>query len=328
MKKFCPKCGKEIKTGVFCDNCKPRIIDYKPAKIKLCVDCNKVFINGAWKKTDLKKAIKTELSNKIKQKNIAINLPDTSKLMIKPGLKTELIAEIVQDEAIHEIPITIETTYCNICSKKGTQYFEGVLQLRNINKKNQKIINKEIEFEKKHNNFINKVVEYKNGLDLYFTNKKFLPKLAQRLISKAGGLTTSSSKLFSYNSQKGKNIYRLNVLVEFPEFNKNEIIQFDKKILKIKKLGKTNTAINLLTQKKFMFDYKTYKKLKQENKIKRLKEYETRIIKTHPEITALDPRTYQEIKVINAKNEEIDTNIRIVIVKNQAIITGKSQENK
>ena len=323
MVRFCPKCGKSIKTGVFCEDCKPHVIDYKISNIKICCVCKKIFSHGSWKKVNnLDEAIIKEIKTKIKQKDIEINLIGELD-ELKPGTSHEFKAEVIIDEAVHEIPFVIEVTYCPDCSKKGTEYFEGILQIRNNSLEFDKIINKELQKEAKFNNVANKKVDQPNGVDLYMTKKKRIPKLAQRIVDKIGGLYSLNSQLFTHNHLTSKDVYRLNVLLELPDFIVGDIFYFKRKYIQIKKLGKNITARNILTRKKVMFTYREYKKIKEKDSdaIKKLDVKQTTIIRLYPIQEVLHPENYQPVKVIN-ENPELkeDDKVSIILIDRGAII--------
>lgn len=323
MVRFCPKCGKSIEKGVFCTNCRPHVLDYKLSNIKMCCVCNKIFTHGSWKKTNnIKALIIKEIKSKIKQKDVEIKL--LSELPeLKPGIKESFTAEVIQNDAVHEVPFEIEVTYCTVCAKKGTQYFEGILQIRGSNKERDKIISLELAREAKHGNVVNKTVKHPKGLDLYMTHRRSLPKLAQRIVDKLGGLYSLNPKLFSHNHQTGKDIYRLNVLLELPEFNIGDVFLFKKKYVLIQSLGKNITAKNILNNKKVMFSYKEFKKIKEKDSesVKQFDVYETSIIRLHPNQEVLHPENYQPVKVLNPiDNAEEDQKVKIILIDKGAIV--------
>ncbi len=321
MSRFCPKCGKTIKEGVFCEDCKPRIIDFKKSEIKICCVCDKIFSHGIWKKVNnLRDAVIKEINSKIKQKDIIINidkLPDS-----KPGIKAECVAEIIQDKVTHEVPFTIEMTYCPRCSKQGTQYFEAILQIRNISESRRKIIEQEMKKEAKQGNIVNKAVTQPKGIDYYMTSRRSMPKLAQRILEKTGGISSLNPRLFSLDHQTGKEIYRLNVFLELPEFDIGDVFLFKKKYILITDLGKQISARNLLTNKKVLFTYKEFKYIQERDteSIKKLNKKTSKIIKIYPLQEVLHPDTYQPIKLLNPILEpELDQKLDIIIIDKGAI---------
>lgn len=322
MARFCPKCGKRIDSGVFCDNCKSDSIDYKLPVIRMCCTCQRLFTHGSWKRTnDPETLIKKEIKSKIKQDDIKVNL--LGELTdLKPGLTQNFVAEVDHRGVIHEIPFNVEVTYCSACSKKGTQYFEGILQIRNLTDERRPIVNFQINKDDDHDNVVNKIVEFPNGLDLYMTKKKFIPKLAQKIIQQLGGLTTSNVKLFSHNHQTGKDIYRLNVLLELPEFEKEDVFFYNKKYIVINNLSKFISARNLLTNKTVLFRYNEYKELKQKDStlVTKLEKHKTKVIRTRPHIEVLHPETYQPLRIINSVEVSNDEEVEIILTDKGAIL--------
>jgi len=323
MARFCPKCGKSITKGVFCEDCKPHVIDYKISNIKICCVCKKIFSHGSWKRVNnLDGAIIKEIKSKVKQKNAEVNLIGELD-ELKPGTNHEFKAEVVIDEVVHEIPFVIEVTYCRDCSKKGTEYFEGILQIRNNTPEFDKVINKELGKEEKYNNVANKKVTQPNGIDLYMTKKKRIPKLAQRIVEKIGGLYTLNSQLFTHDHLTSKDVYRLNVLLELPNFNIGDVFYFKKKYIKIEKLSKNINARNLLTKKKVVFTYAEYKKIKEKDSdsIKKFDVKQTTIIRLRPAQEVLHPENYQPVKVLNENSElKEDDKVNIILIDKGAII--------
>jgi NMD protein affecting ribosome stability and mRNA decay len=323
MARFCPKCGKSIDNGTFCNDCKPRILDYKLSSFKICCVCSKLFTHGSWKDTkDLQALIIKEIKSKIKQKDVEVKLVEDLP-ELKPGIQETLTAEVTKEGVVHEIPYKIEITYCNICAKKGTQYFEGILQIRGSNKERDKVINMELDREAKNGNVANKTVNYPNGIDLYMTHRRSLPKLAQRIVESIGGLYTLNAKLFSVNHMTGKEIYRLNVLLELPEFDAGDVFLFKGKYVVIVSFGKKITARNLLTNKKIMFPYVEFKKIKEKDSesVKKLDTYKTTIIRLHPNQEVLHPENYQPVKVLNQIDDaKEDQKVKIILVDKGAII--------
>jgi NMD protein affecting ribosome stability and mRNA decay len=323
MARFCPKCGKSIDKGTFCLDCKPHVLDYKESNMKVCCVCGRIFTHGSWKKTNnINVSIIKDIKSKIKQKDIEVKLIDKVP-ELKPGIQETLMAEVTEEGVVHEVPFNIEITYCTICAKLGTQYFEGVLQIRNSNKEKDKVINSELAREAKRGNAVNKTVNHPKGVDLYMTHRRSLPKLAQRIVEKLGGLYTLNAKLFSHNHQTGKEIYRLNVLLELPEFDVGNVFYAKKKYLLVESLRKNISCKNLLTGKKVMFTYKNYKKAmdKDNESYKKFEVKQTSIIRLHPHQEVLHPENYQPVKVLNPlESAKEDDKVKIILTEKGSII--------
>ncbi len=308
---------------MFCADCRPRVLDYKLSNIKICCVCKKIFTHGSWKQTnDIEVSIIKEIKSKIKQKDVEVNL--VGKLPeLKPGIQETIIAEVTSEGVTHEVPFKIEITYCNICAKKGTQYFEGILQIRNSNDRKDKVINEELAREAKKGNVVNKTASYPNGIDLYMTHRRSLPKLAQRIVERLGGLYTLNAKLFSLDHLTGKEIYRLNVLLELPEIEIGEVFLFKGKYIILISFGKNITSRNLLTNKNVIFTYAEFKKIKEKDSesIKKFEVYDTTIVRLYPSQEVLHPENYQPVKVINPiEGAKEDQKVKIILSDKGAIV--------
>ncbi len=323
MARFCPKCGKGIDKGVFCADCKPHVLDYKSSSVKICCVCKKMFVHGSWKKADDPIAlIAKEIKSKVRQKDVEVKvigqLPE-----LKPGIRQFMTAEVIQDEIVHEVLCEVEVTYCNRCAKLGTQYFEGVLQIRNISESAKKIVAYILSKAAEQGNAVNKVVTHPKGVDYYMTNKRAMPKLAQKIIERAGGFYSSSAKLFSHNHQTGKEIYRLNVLLELPDFNIGDVFFFKKKYIIIESFSKNIGSRNLLTGKKVMFSYAEFNKIrdKDPDQAKKIIASDTTIIRLRPQQEVLHPENYQPVKVLNPIDDaKEDQKVKIILIDKGAII--------
>ncbi len=208
---------------------------------------------------------------------------------------------------------SIEKTVCPKCSKQGSKYFEGILQARNIDKEIKEFIESQV--IKQHNKgvFITKKVNQKNGIDYYLSSKKFLASISKKLIASFGGIIKSNAKLFSRNKQTSKDIFRVNVLYQAPEFKKHDIIKINNHLLKITNISKKISGIDLKTGKKASFIYK------KSNPIK-LEKHKTIVSKIKPHIEVLDPITYQSTKVENKAKVKPNQKVSVVIDKGIFII--------
>ena len=209
--KFCARCGKkgETKEGL-CKECykivHPSSLECKDIVVKVCENCNRVFYRNRWSKFhNLKEAVKSIAKDCIKDKR---------KIEIKPkmGHKPEVNAEIVESMEKFVIPVKIEKIICPFCGKCNGSYFQGVLQLRNIDPKIMKYVLNDLDKKRKEGVFIQKMVDVKNGADIYLTSQKYLQVLGSKLKKRFGGEVKITRKLFTRNKQTGKNVYRLTVL--------------------------------------------------------------------------------------------------------------------
>lgn len=117
----------------------------------------------------------------------------------------------------------------------SSNYFEGILQLRNAN---DDILNFAIRsIEKKENTNIANIKKVTNGFDIYMAPQTFLRSLGNSLQKKFGGQLVISKRLHTQNKLTSKQVYRVNALFRMPNFRIGDIIKYrgDKvKVMSIK----------------------------------------------------------------------------------------------
>lgn len=134
------------------------------------------------------------------------------------------------------------------------QYYEGILQLRNPNRKVMEFVKAQI--AKKEGVFISKIVKVKNGYDYYVSSRRFLKNLGYKLRKQFGGELKMSSKLYSRDRQTSKELHRLNVLYRCCDFKIGSIIEIRGEKIKIMGLGKRVQCKRLKDGKRIYIDFK------------------------------------------------------------------------
>ena len=213
--KFCPVCGKKGIEGDFCSSCQPLPDDikFKDIHVKVCASCSKYFLSNNWKPAhDLDEAIIRVARKRIKTNKDIIIVPEIPDVKHNPGVDTEITLDIDVDGDEFSIPAKLSFTLCDKCGKAGTQYFEGILQVRNPDDALESFIRKRLEDAEKRGVFANKILEVKNGVDYYMSDKRFLRRLGKELKKNFKGELKESAQLFSRDKQTSKDIFRLNVL--------------------------------------------------------------------------------------------------------------------
>src|SRR3989344_2668688 len=89
------------------------------------------------------------------------------------------------------------------------QYFEGILQLRPLNKEILDYVKKQID---KSNCLISKEFNLKYGTDLYLTSQRFTVSLGRKLKRVFKGEVKISRSLFTTSRFTSKKVYRVTVL--------------------------------------------------------------------------------------------------------------------
>ncbi|MEM2115721.1 MAG: NMD3-related protein [Candidatus Woesearchaeota archaeon] len=232
----CIYCGKTIEKGNYCENCLekyyPIIKEVKKLNLKVCQNCEFVQYKNKWNK----------LSNELLEKilNNAIVIDDhymllklsvsdifldieNSQILCKLTLKlkiSDLKKEILR---VFEFTLPFQKSYCQKCIKGTTDYYEAILQLRNVPREIYpelfQFINNLME-QKKIFITNEETVKTKNGIskDFYLTSQKFAQILAREVtkkFSKQKIETKISRKLYSVDKITSKPLYRVTVLVRF-----------------------------------------------------------------------------------------------------------------
>mgnify|MGYP001247980308 CR=1 FL=1 len=132
-------------------------------------------------------------------------------------------------------------------------YFEGILQLRDVSKEVYSFVNDLIEQREGVN--IAKIKHLKNGKDLYISSQKYLQIIGKRLVEKFGGEYKVSTKLHTRNRVSSKEVHRVTVLFRQPKFKKGDTITHRGDELLILNLSKKVYCKNLSTGKKVTIRY-------------------------------------------------------------------------
>jgi len=144
---------------------------------------------------------------------------------------------------------------------KHSDYFEAILQLRNILEEVVSFVENDIN---KSNVPVAKKKKVKNGWDYYLADNDFTRALGKRLQQKFGGENTVTASLFG--QKEGKEIYRLTVLFRGIPFSKEDLVEYQGEEYKVKILGKDMLLQDVKTGKKVHVKYKDMDQIKKTNK--------------------------------------------------------------
>ncbi len=329
----CIICGKEIKQGIICDECKRKVIKdnliiNKGLKLKICPVCGRYFYKNRWaylEENTLSDIILRSLKLKDKVKSVESELKENMRNHIEikkqSNEKNNLIIlfRLYNEEYLLEIPLVKDV--CPSCLKKKSQAYKGVLQLRNVKDKELlKQIDRIIKLEVKSSGaFITKSEKVRDGKDYYITTMKGIRRSASKIKELFGSYVSYNRKLFSRDNLRSKNIYRVNTLVRVPDFKKGDIVSNKSNIVIIKGHTGGLSGINLLTGKKMIIKESNKEQVEENNrKLKNLPAYETIVTRVKPNLRVMHPKTFQESVVSNqqAFNEfkGLNTGDRINVV--------------
>ncbi|MFC1648660.1 NMD3-related protein [Nanoarchaeota archaeon] len=187
-------------------------------------------------------------------------------------------------------------------------YFEAILQLRNPSKPAQDFALKAL------GDSIGKIKKVRNGYDIFVQNKKIAERAGRQVRDEFGGDFNIAPRIFSRDPQTSKELYRLNILVRFPGYQKKDVLKVDNVLLLVTGLGKKLTGKNLMTGKKIIMNYP--------DKYELLEKHNTRVVKVKPEVEVLHPENYQAMPLQNKPQKElvIDEKVKVVIDNGAYII--------
>jgi nonsense-mediated mRNA decay protein 3 len=210
--------------------------------------------------------------------------------------------------------VIMKMSKCNLCEKEGGKYFEAIFQLRG---RNEEILQEAIEYLRQRianlrqrGLFVNKVEKQENGFDMYMTSNKMAQILGRELLDKFGGNLKVNPRLFSKDHQTSKDLYRVNVFIELPQFTRGQYILYDDKVWLVEKISRKIKLIDLQSGSAEIVDYDKieYKPMKVESAY---------VSKTYPHLEVLNPNDYQSTMVKNKPKKDfaVGQSIGVIIHK-------------
>ncbi|GAA5819222.1 MAG: NMD3 family protein [Methanobrevibacter sp. CfCl-M3] len=315
---FCYLCGKsEILVDGLCRDCylKQHHILTVPSNIsvKICAHCNAKFFDGKWIDANL---IQEEIIYRAIEDSIIID-PSSENPVIDMniiqmrGTIAESVVEAmdvvfgVEVYETHDIDVRLIKGVCPTCSKRNSNYYEAVIQLRSQMKRIGGEKKDEVDvfiykyldklYLKDKLAYVSQRVEIKEGMDYYIGSLKSCRKLASAIQESFGGVITESERLVTKNRDTGKDIFRFWIAIRLPGFSIGDFIEFEDKIAKILSFDRKkvfaldlndNTVINIFWNK-----LGNIKVLKSRSDIQKAS-----VISKSPTILqVLDPKTYEVV---------------------------------
>jgi nonsense-mediated mRNA decay protein 3 len=215
--------------------------DYQELTVDVCLVCGRYFAEGKWKPFEnLSSVVSKQFDKYVKQYMHALisfttQIPPETKRQVdsdeylsqtlgKGSLRIEI--EVLTKELTFTLPVLLRKQQCNLCAKRGTDYFEAIVQLRNIPQEVRKDFLDQLKNQYQPKGvYINKTIEHKNGVDYYLTKKNYAKRMVLDLQKRYGGVVGYHPQLFSQDSQTSKPLYRLTVIYRYPQFNVGDVIQ-------------------------------------------------------------------------------------------------------
>ena len=137
--------------------------------------------------------------------------------------------------------------------QRHPEYFEGILQLRNVSQKVYDWVYDRIEQDGKA--WVAKEKIIKSGYDLYLSDQHYLQALGKKLKARFAGELIVSQRLHTTERMTQKKLYRVTVLFRQLPFSVGDIIVTDDGSWKVLFVGNQARAQNIDSGKKKMFKF-------------------------------------------------------------------------
>ena len=141
---------------------------------------------------------------------------------------------------------------------QNEDYFEAVIQLRHHTEEQ---FNEVLDYLEKKNCRVAKHVIQPEGVDIYITSQKLAQQFGRWVKTIYNCQITSTRTLHTRDTRKGKDLYRVTVLVQFLKHQVGAIVTYNGDQVKITSLGSKPTGKILSTGKRIFIDARDLKKL-------------------------------------------------------------------
>ncbi len=329
---FCPECGSTDKemVGDICIDCflkEFQMIEIpERIEVQICSHCNSKLEEGKWSDEFIPedeiiyRALERNIKIADEVENEIINLEINQMKGTLAECYVEVIGEVhgTQIEETHDSEVKILKTVCPTCSKIQSGYYETVIQFRADKReikaeeytKADEIVERTLVKQSKKDKlaYCPQIAKLKEGYDYYIGSFKTGHKVAEALKEEFGGIIKESPRLISEDKSTGKGLYRVWISVRIPEFEVDDFIKFEDKIMQVKSLGKNSVVgVDISTTKKHNIPMKNMEDIEL---VKKSDEIETTTIisKSPSIIQILDPSDYSAVD-LEMKEKFVDCNI-------------------
>lgn len=329
---FCPECGSTDKemVGDVCIDCflkEFQMIDIpKRIEVQICSHCNSKLEEGKWSDEFIPedeiiyRALERNIEIADEVENKIINLEIDQIKGTIADCYVEVVGEVrgTQIDETHDCEVKILKTVCPTCSKIQSGYYETVVQFRADSReikaeeyaKADEIVERTLLKQSKSDKlaYCPQIAKLKEGYDYYIGSFKSGHKVAEALSEEFGGIIKESPRLISEDKSTGKGLYRVWISLRIPEFEIDDFISFEGKILQVTGIGKSSVVgVDISTGKKHNIPMKNMENIRL---VKKSEDIETTtVISKSPQfLQILDPIDYSALD-LNMKGEYDELNV-------------------
>ena len=329
---FCPECGSTDKemVGDICIDCflkEFQMIELpERIEVQICSHCNSKLEEGKWsdefipEEEIIYRALEKNIKIADEVENEDINLEIDQIKGTIASCYVEVVGEVhgTQIDEVHETEVKLLKTVCPTCSKVQSGYYETVIQFRADSreikpqeyKKADEVVERTLIKQSKKDKlaYCPQIAKLKEGYDYYIGSFKTGKKVAEALTEEFGGIIKESPRLISEDKSTGKGLYRIWISVRIPEFEIDDFIKYENKIIQVSAITKSSVmGKELSNDKKHNIPMKNMEDIEL---VKKASEIETTTIisKSPSIIQILDPSDYSAVD-LEMKEEFSDYNI-------------------
>jgi len=346
---FCPECGSTDKemVGDICIDCFLKEFQMmelpKRIEVQICSHCNSKLEEGKWsdefipEEEIIYRALERNIKIADEVENEIINLEIEQMKGTIASCYVEIAGEVhgAHIDETHDTEVKILKTVCPTCSKIQSGYYESVIQFRADNREIKpeeydladEIVERTLIKQSKKDKlaYCPQIAKLKEGYDYYIGSLKSGKKVAEALTEEFGGIIKESPRLISEDKSTGKGLYRIWISVRIPEFEVEDFVKYEDKIIRIHSIGKSSVVgADIQTGKKHNIPMKNMEDIKL---VKKSSDIETTTIisKSPSIIQILDPSDYSAVD-LEMKEEFEDYNIgdeiKLIKIDNYIYLIG------
>ncbi len=339
MRGFCVECGKEgvVYEGL-CEDCLPKKRRFVKAPPKLtlrqCQHCGAYDLPGGWRRESLDNAVDKLVEEAVEiprdvqrhQLDLRINPEDDRNLRVEMSAQVALDGITVVEESA--LRLLVKATTCPDCSKRRGEYYEGIIQVRGVDRpvtKDEFQAASQVIEERVVTSdgvFIAKKEEVHGGLDVYISSNEAARSIAKALKARLGGTVSSSPKL--HTRKGGKDLYRVTHLLRLPGVSAGEIVEIDGRLHQILATGEPAKVIDL---ERGEHGTVRSRELLEAKRVKAEVMRATIVSQTADEVQVMDSEGYRVRTVVRPRGLEIEgTDVTLIITGSGEYIAPPKKE--
>ena len=238
---LCLECGKrEAKYDGLCEECFLKKTKFtqipQHLTITMCPHCHAVKFGAVWEDIDIDEAIEKtveknlEILHEFDSYELGIEYKKEEK-EFRGEVRVHIKYKDISTVEIHPVTFVIKFKSCPRCDRYFGNYFEAILQIRNIRDYEE---NEVLDFveerirhygERNRNLFLTRKERKREGWDFYLSDKRDAKKIAREIVQRYGAYLKESPHIVG--RRDGKDVYRVTYSVRLPDYRIGDVVKFE-----------------------------------------------------------------------------------------------------